>query len=76
MITEFIIALTIGLVEVVKRTKKIESRYLPLIAIFIAIVLSFIASLNGYYSQTILTGIMCGLVSIGLYSTQKNIRGK
>ena len=76
MTTEILIFLTIGVVEVIKRSKKIKNRYLPLIALIIGIGLSFIASLMGDYGQTLLIGAMIGLSSIGLYSGQKAIRGK
>ncbi|BFT94944.1 MAG: hypothetical protein MNSN_08130 [Minisyncoccus archaeiphilus] len=75
-----IVALTIGLVEAIKRSfTALPSNYMPMIAIVIGICLSICAKgaglpefidMNAWY--LVLLGIAIGLSSVGLFSGVKN----
>jgi hypothetical protein len=63
------VALTGGLTEVIKRAANISSRLVPLIALVIGIVLSWLGL--GWSLSNVLFGIVVGLTSSGLYSGAK-----
>ena len=67
----FLVALTTGIVEVLKRSFAIETKFLPLLALIIGVVLSFLAGVTDLSGMTIgmslLAGIAVGLSSSGLY---------
>jgi len=70
-----LIAITSGLVEVIKRLKIIdESRYLPLFALVIGVIVVIFSGIENL--EPVITGIIVGLSAIGLYSGQKAVRGK
>ena len=54
-------AILSGLVEVIKRTGLVDSRYMPLIAILLGGVGAW------YLGFTILGGVVMGLTAVGLY---------
>lgn len=70
---ELIIPITVGLTEVVKRVG-LSSRFLPLIAIALGVVLT------GFYTAFdqagIVQGVIFGLTSVGLFSGVKSVAGK
>jgi len=59
-------AIVTGLTEVIKRTGVLESKWMPLIAIIIGIAGAW------YLELGVITGIILGLTSVGLYQTAKN----
>lgn len=73
--TEFgiLIAVTVGIVEVLKRAK-VSSRFLPLCALVIGVCLSIMAI--DVSTHTIMTGLVVGLSSMGLFTgTKTTIKG-
>jgi len=70
-----LVALTIGLVEVIKRINIIQERFLPAISLIIGSILY--VSLNGISVKTLIIGIAIGLSSSGLFDIgKKTILGK
>ena len=65
-----LLALNIGIVEVVKRTLSLESRYVPSLALFVGVGLSLFWF--GVDKVSALTGVFLGLSSIGLFSGTRN----
>ena len=63
-------ALTTGVVEAIKRVGA-PKRYLPLLAIFVGILLTFLGGITEITSLSILTGIAVGLSSCGLFDQSK-----
>ena len=61
-----LIAFTTGITEVVKRLG-LPSKYSPLVSLFVAIGLSFLA-ITDTMNNKILTGLLVGLSASGLYS--------
>lgn len=57
------VAVTIGLVEVIKRLEWLPTRFLPLVAVVLGIVTFYVGS-----SSSILIGIVTGLSAVGLFS--------
>ena len=72
-ITSFVVlvALTTGLVEVVKRATGLENRYLPLTALILGIGLTLIGNIANLTPLAVLTGIAVGLSSSGLFDQSK-----
>jgi hypothetical protein len=73
--TEFgiLIAVTVGMVEVLKRAK-VSSRFLPICALIIGVALSMMAI--DFTTRTVLTGLVVGLSSMGLFTgTKTTIKG-
>lgn len=66
-----LVAITIGVVEVIKRALKLDKRYIPLVALVIGFGLNFAA---GYttFGLTVVAGLAVGLSAVGLFS-QKSI---
>jgi len=58
-------AIVTGLTEVIKRTGVLESKWMPLIAIIIGIAGAW------YLELGVITGIILGLTSVGLFETAK-----
>jgi len=58
-------AILTGLVEAIKRTGVIENKWMPLIAIIIGIAGAW------YLELGVITGIILGLTSVGLFETAK-----
>ena len=69
-----IIAVVLGLVEVVKRIG-LPSRFCPLLAVVIGVLASFISP-SGSIGLTIMVGVIYGLSASGFYSGVKNTAGK
>lgn len=70
-----IMAIIIGLTEVVKKFIVEDSKYIPVIAIVIGLVITYISSsfLNvTTWQEILLIGLVNGLSSIGLYSGVSN----
>ena len=59
-------ALTSGIVQVIKKVG-IEGKWLPLIAIFIGILLTFLGGVVEVTTLSVLTGIAVGLSAVGLF---------
>jgi len=72
-------AVVAALVEVIKRTANLDTRWAPLVAIAFGVLLACMARLDdpsiGTWFQTAMMGIMAGLSASGLYSGQKSLRG-
>ena len=68
-------ALTVGLVEIIKQTG-IKSKLVPFLALAIGIVLAFVSGdfiKVVTWQEKVLTGLMLGLSSMGLYSGGKTL---
>jgi len=67
--------LIVALVEVIKRSTGLPSRWAPLLAVGLGIALGVLARLDdpthGTWLQTILLGLLAGLGASGLYSGGK-----
>ena len=76
-ITSFAVltALTSGCVQVVKKVG-VTGRWLPLVALFIGVLLTFLGGIGEITSLSILTGIAVGLSSVGLFENVKKIKGE
>ena len=70
-----IIAVIVGLTEVIKRLFKLNKRYVPALAVVLGLAIMLIAGL-GNYGYIVLTGIIYGLSAVGLFSGVKNTIGK
>lgn len=68
------VAITGGLVEVLKRASGISKRFLPLLAVIIGVGLSLLGL--GLAWSSVLFGLVVGLTSCGLYSGVKASAGK
>ena len=67
--------LCVGLVQAVKKTNRINERYIPIVAIIIGLCLSLL--MTGTIQEIIVNGLIIGLSSVGLYDTgKKSILGK
>lgn len=68
-----------ALVEVVKVSVRLDTRWAPLVALALGICLALLARLDdptlGTWFQTAMLGIVAGLSASGLYSGQKSLRG-
>lgn len=60
------VPLIIGLLEVIKRAEVVNSKYIPLISIFIGGILGI--AVNGVNVDGVLIGITYGLSAVGLYT--------
>lgn len=52
------------------------NKYIPLIALILGTVLSVVSNLNNITLSVILTGMVSGLASTGMYEMFKNLIGK
>ena len=64
-------ALTIGVVEAIKRTKILPRKYIPLLAVIAGLLLTSTAGAFNLSHLTILEGIAVGLSAVGLYNQKK-----
>lgn len=72
-----LVSIVIGLTEVIKRATGLEKRYIPLLAVILGIVLSFVGTYLGVISAPLISGIVAGLMSCGLWDLgKKTILGK
>ncbi len=75
--TTILVALIVGITEVIKRATGLEKKYIPAIAIGIGLVIAFIGNyLTGLVGITIIQGLTAGLLSVGLFSGVKNTLGR
>ncbi|MDF1498776.1 MAG: holin [Patescibacteria group bacterium] len=65
-----LIAITVGVVEVLKKADKLPKKYIPLLAVIIGTLITQIASFDQLGG--IVTGLIVGLSAIGLYSGSKS----
>lgn len=65
-----LIAITIGLTELIKRTSSLDNKFLPLVSLFFGLVIS-IVWLDGSIKDAILNGIIVGLSASGLFDHTK-----
>lgn len=65
-----VVPVIVALVQVVKLTQWLKDKYAPILSIVFGIILAFLLVQDGLASigTTILTGILYGLASSGLYS--------
>lgn len=70
-----LVGITIGLVEVIKRAIAVETRFIPLVALIVGILLTLLASVTNLTSLTIISGIVVGLSAAGLYDQGDIVRG-
>jgi hypothetical protein len=70
--TTILIGLVVGLTEVIKRTFALNSRFVPITAILVAIGLAFLFKGELDIPSVIYTGIIAGLTSVGLYGGTKS----
>lgn len=70
-----VVALVVGLTQVVKGTGLISDRFIPVVAIFLGIVLAIIVW-KGFSAEVIISGIVAGLSSMGLWSGTKTMVSK
>lgn len=69
-----LIAITIGIVEVLKKIDTIPSKYIPVLAIIVGVLLTLI---SGYEPASgLITGLIVSLSAMGLYSGSKSTIGK
>jgi hypothetical protein len=68
--TVTLLALTVGLTDVVKKTVGVSARFIPLMALLLGVALSL--TWFDISKISVLTGIFIGLSSVGLYSGIKN----
>ena len=66
-----LVALTTGLVEVVKRTAGLPTRFVPLTALVAGLVLTGVGGVLDFTPLTLLTGVAVGLSSVGLFAQTK-----
>ena len=70
------IALVIGLNEAIKRALMEERhyRYIPILALALGVGMAFISRQTETVAQTVTSGLIIGLSSVGLFSTVKNTK--
>ena len=74
--TAILIALIIGVTEIVKRIG-LEPKWCPLVAIVLGVGLNFIGKVVGAEAgELVIGGLVAGLTAVGLYSGAKNTLGK
>lgn len=71
-----IIALVTGLVEVLKRSLGLTSKYVPIASLVIGVAMAFLVMKTGSYTDHLLVGLIYGLSASGLYSGGKSVLGK
>lgn len=70
-----VIALVIGMTQVIKKGTGITRRYVPLLAVGLGIVIAFLVA-KEVSLEAVLGGLIAGLSSMGLYSGGKTVAGK
>lgn len=65
------LAVTVGLVEVVKRTKLVTNRFLPVVALVVGVATFYVGA-----TSSVLVGLAVGLSAMGLFSGGKTLLGK
>lgn len=64
------VALTVGITEVIKRISPLAGKFIPLIALFIGVLLSFS---GGITVLNLLQGLVIGLTASGIWSGTKHL---
>lgn len=67
-----IIAVIMGLVELIKRTEKIPVQYLPFISLVLGVI-SGVVYFDGLLKEKILIGIVAGLIASGVFDNFKSV---
>lgn len=67
-----LIPIITGLVQIIKQFN-IPNKYMPIVSIIIAEIISITFLSNGDYKKAALIGLQMGLASTGLYSGTKNV---
>lgn len=72
------VALTIGVLEGIKRLEYVSAKFIPLIGLVVGILICWLGSAGGVLAiegtaDIIWYGLMTGLMSCGLFSGTKNI---
>ncbi len=64
-----VVPLILAIVQAVKLTGKVPNQYSPIVSIAVGIILAFLAhGSTTLVGQTVLSGVMYGLMASGLYS--------
>lgn len=63
--TEYLIPITIAIVEIIKRTEWIGDKLMPLVSVVVGFVLGY------FYGLEILSSLVVGLAASGLYDLGK-----
>ncbi len=58
-------AITLGITQAIKKTNRIDEKFIPLTAVGVGIVIAVVANMKG--SDVIIAGIISGLSATGLY---------
>ena len=69
-----LVALVIGITQIIKETRKVSKQWIPVIAIGIAVTFNLVSGLAG--SNLIFDGITAGLMAVGMWSGVKRIKVK
>lgn len=67
-----LVPIVIGLVEVVKRTFRID-QFVPVASLLLGIGTAFLIPVEGSYGATVLSGIVIGLMACGLWSSTRSV---
>jgi len=72
-----IVAVTNGIVQAIKQTRLVPSRFLPLVAIFVGLILGSTATfINISFVERLWAGMISGLAATGLFELGKNVNNK
>jgi len=66
-----LVALTVGIVEAVKRALKVPKKLIPILSLVIGIVLLLIGRVSGFVDLNLFIGIAVGLSASGLFDNAK-----
>lgn len=69
-----LVALVIGITQIIKETGKVSKQYLPIIAIIIAVMFNLLSGFAG--SAIVIDGIIAGLIAMGMWSGVKRTKKK
>lgn len=61
-----LVGLIIGLTQIVKETGKVNSRNIPIVAVFFGIVINLLSGFAG--ADIVINGIVAGLIAMGMWS--------
>lgn len=66
-----VVALIIGLTEVIKRATGLESRYIPIVSLLLSLTF-YVVFGDVPLKEELYMGVIAGLTSVGLFSGVKN----
>ena len=70
-ITLLLIPILVGVLEVIKRAEFLNTKYIPIVSVFLGIAMGII--FTGFeMKEGIIAGLYIGLSAVGLFSTVKN----